>query len=162
TATTEPSGNGSADPGSGTRSTALPATTPPEASLAVPARKRAADRRTPTVGGIATEGTADGIGTVVATQVPAAPALPEPPALQRALRPLNRYRPPSGFALTGLDEEATAQRAADSGVVVPVPNCEQRREARLQLVMDVSSSTVVWQDTFAELQRVCERAGAFR
>ncbi|MEU6097468.1 SAV_2336 N-terminal domain-related protein [Streptomyces sp. NPDC047079] len=137
-------------------------TVPPETSLALRARKRAADRRTPAVGGIATEGPARGTGTVVATQVPAASVLPEPLALQRALRPLNRYRPPSRPAWSGLDEEATAQRAADTGVIVPVPARGQRREARLQLVMDVSSSTVVWQDTFAELRRICERAGAFR
>ncbi|MGV9242817.1 SAV_2336 N-terminal domain-related protein [Streptomyces sp. NPDC003710] len=138
------------------------ATVPPETTLTVPSRKRAADHRTPAVGGIATEGPADATGTVVATRVPAASVLPEPLSLQRALRPLNRYRPPSGPSWSGLDEEATAQRAADTGVIVPVPARGQRREARLQLVMDVSSSTVVWQDTFAELRRICERAGAFR
>ncbi|MGW1163277.1 SAV_2336 N-terminal domain-related protein [Streptomyces sp. NPDC002513] len=162
TAATAATGEDTAGAVSGTGPGSRRSAVPPETSLAVPARKQAADRRTPAVGGIATEGPADGGGTVVSTQVPAASVLPEPLGLQRALRPLNRYRPPGGPSWSGLDEEATAQRAADTGVVVPVPAPGQRREARLQLVMDVSSSTVVWQNTFAELRQVCERAGAFR
>jgi hypothetical protein len=143
--------------------TGHPAAPPAEASLVVPARKQAVDRRQPPpTAGTATEGTAEGTGAVVATRVPAAPVLPDPLALQRALRPLHRYRPPSRPASSVLDEEATAERAADTGLVVPVASYEHRREARLQLVMDISSSTVVWQDTFADLLRVCERAGAFR
>lgn len=39
---------------------------------------------------------------------------------------------------------------------------DRRRQARLALLMDVSSSTVVWEQTFDELRQVCERAGAFR
>ncbi|MFF3849537.1 SAV_2336 N-terminal domain-related protein [Streptomyces sp. NPDC002328] len=137
----------------------------PTASLAVPQRHRTGgvERRSRTAGGgAATEGTAAGAGAVVETKVPSASVLPDPLALQRALRPLDRYRPPSRPAFTVLDEEATAQRAADTGLVVPVASREHRREARLQLVMDVSSSAVVWRDTFTELLQVCERAGAFR
>ncbi|MGW4511808.1 SAV_2336 N-terminal domain-related protein [Streptomyces sp. NPDC004393] len=162
TATAPSTAEDTVEPAPGTRPGNGRSTVPPETSLVVAARKQAADRRIPAVGGIATEGPAGGTGTVVSTQVPAASVLPEPLALQRALRPLNRYRSPSGPSWSGLDEEATAQRAADTGVVVPVPAPGQRREARLQLVMDVSSSTVVWQHTFAELRQVCERAGAFR
>ncbi|GHH81831.1 hypothetical protein GCM10018793_40150 [Streptomyces sulfonofaciens] len=96
-------------------------------------------------------------------QVPAAPALPEPLALQRGLRILQRYRAPvrpvSGQAL---DEDRTADRAAESGLVQPVLRAVRRREARLLLVMDVSTSTVVWQQALDELRQVCERAGAFR
>ncbi len=96
-------------------------------------------------------------------RVPAAPALPEPLALQRGLRILQRYRAPVR-PTTGhiLDEGRTADRAAESGLVQPVLRVERRREARLLLLMDVSTSTVVWQQALDELRQVCERAGAFR
>ncbi|MFD9795472.1 SAV_2336 N-terminal domain-related protein [Streptomyces sp. NPDC059070] len=93
---------------------------------------------------------------------PAAATLPEPAALQRALRPLQQYRTPARSAGHRLDEQATADRAADLGLVVPVLKPDRRRQARLALLMDVSSSTVVWQQTLDELRQVCERAGAFR
>ncbi|GCB45989.1 SAV_2336 N-terminal domain-related protein [Streptomyces sp. NL15-2K] len=95
-------------------------------------------------------------------RVPAAPALPEPLALQAGLRPLQRYRAPVRPVPRVLDERATAERAAESGLVVPVLRTERRREARLLLLMDVSTSTVVWQQALDELRQVCERAGAFR
>ena len=94
--------------------------------------------------------------------VPAAAALPDAAALQRALRPLQRYRPPMRPVRRDLDEVATADRAADTGLVVPVLRTARRREARLALVMDVSSSNVVWDRALEELRQVCERAGAFR
>ncbi|GHJ35920.1 tetratricopeptide repeat protein [Streptomyces sp. TS71-3] len=96
-------------------------------------------------------------------QVPAAPALPEPLALQHGLRILQRYRAPvRPVSSTTLDEDRTADRAAESGLVQPVLRPERRREARLLLVMDASTSTVVWQQALDELRQVCERAGAFR
>ncbi|MBK3645003.1 SAV_2336 N-terminal domain-related protein [Streptomyces sp. MBT33] len=107
-------------------------------------------------------GAAQRAGAVVPTWVPAATALPDPLALQRALRPLNRYRSSSRPEWTELDEAATAERAADTGIISPVHRREERRQARLQLVMDVSSSTVVWRDTLDDLRRICERAGSFR
>ncbi|MET7711990.1 SAV_2336 N-terminal domain-related protein [Streptomyces sp. NPDC005407] len=94
--------------------------------------------------------------------VPAAAALPDALALQRSLRPLQRYRPPMRLVRRELDEVATADRAADTGLVVPVLRTARRREARLALVMDVSSSNVVWDKALDELRQVCERAGAFR
>ncbi|MFI6346647.1 SAV_2336 N-terminal domain-related protein [Streptomyces sp. NPDC050560] len=95
-------------------------------------------------------------------QVPAAPALPEPLSLQRGLRILQRYRAPVRPVPGALDEGRTADRAAESGLVQPVMRSERRREARLLLVMDVSTSTMVWQQALDELRQVCERAGAFR
>ncbi|MFH8608205.1 SAV_2336 N-terminal domain-related protein [Streptomyces sp. NPDC018029] len=98
----------------------------------------------------------------VPVQVPAAAVLPDPLALQRALRPLQRYRPPARPVPRALDEQATAERAADTGLVVPVLRHARRREARLLLVMDLSTSTVVWEQALGELRHVCERSGAFR
>ncbi|WP_405588916.1 SAV_2336 N-terminal domain-related protein [Streptomyces sp. NBC_01092] len=105
----------------------------------------------------------DGAGTrMTPVRVPAAPALPEPLALQRGLRPLQRYRAPVRPVPRTLDERATAERAAESGLVLPVLRTDRRREARLLLLMDVSTSTVVWQQALDELRQVCARAGAFR
>ncbi|MFF7606949.1 SAV_2336 N-terminal domain-related protein [Streptomyces parvulus] len=104
-------------------------------------------------------GTGPGLTPV---RVPAAPALPEPLALQRGLRPLQRYRAPVRPVPRTLDERATAERAAESGLVLPVLRTDRRREARLLLLMDVSTSTVVWQQALDELRQVCARAGAFR
>ncbi|MFH9733147.1 SAV_2336 N-terminal domain-related protein [Streptomyces sp. NPDC017260] len=104
-------------------------------------------------------GTGDGPAPV---RVPAAPSLPEPLALQRGLRPLQRYRAPVRPVPRTLDERATAERAAESGLVLPVLRTDRRREARLLLLMDVSTSTVVWQQALDELRQVCARAGAFR
>ncbi|NEB07840.1 hypothetical protein G3I32_02905, partial [Streptomyces coelicoflavus] len=83
-------------------------------------------------------------------------------ALQRGLRPLQRYRAPVRPVPRTLDERATAERAAESGLVLPVLRTDRRREARLLLLMDVSTSTVVWQQGLDELRQVCARAGAFR
>ncbi|MEV6552555.1 SAV_2336 N-terminal domain-related protein [Streptomyces sp. NPDC051597] len=98
----------------------------------------------------------------VRVAAPAAATLPEPLALQRALRPLQHYRPPARTTGRHLDEQATADRAAETGLILPVLRPDRRRQARLALVMDVSSSTVVWEQTLDELRQVCERAGAFR
>ncbi|MBY6302661.1 metallophosphoesterase [Streptomyces clavuligerus] len=95
-------------------------------------------------------------------RVPAPTALPDARALERSLRPLQRYRPPLRPVRRELDETATADRAADTGLVLPVLTTRRRREARLALVMDESSSTVVWQDVLEELRQIGERAGAFR
>ncbi|MEV3989165.1 SAV_2336 N-terminal domain-related protein [Streptomyces sp. NPDC049837] len=114
-------------------------------------------------GGSATPGdSGDGADGGARVWVPTAATLPDPIALQRALRPLQRFQAPRAPVRRVLDERATADRAADTGLTVPVLRRERRREARVQLLMDVSSSTVVWQQTLEELRTVCERAGAFR
>jgi tetratricopeptide (TPR) repeat protein len=61
-----------------------------------------------------------------------------------------------------LDERATVERAADTGLLVPVLRAPRRRAGRLRLLMDVSTSTVVWDRALDELRRICERSGAFR
>ncbi|MEU6840626.1 SAV_2336 N-terminal domain-related protein [Streptomyces sp. NPDC046716] len=99
----------------------------------------------------------------VPVRVPAPPVLPDPVGLQRGLRPLQRYRAPVRPAARLLDEQATAELAARSGgLVIPVLAPRRRREARLLLLMDLSTSTVVWREALDELRLVCERAGAFR
>lgn len=99
----------------------------------------------------------------VPVRVPAAAALPRILEIQRALRALQRHRPPAPPTRTVLDEPATAEASARAlGLVIPVLRAESRREATVRLVMDASPSMAVWQDMFEELRSVCERLGAFR
>ncbi|MBD0843551.1 SAV_2336 N-terminal domain-related protein [Streptomyces sp. TRM68416] len=143
-------------PGSGTTPVGPPRTPRLPADQPAPQPPDSARLFAPGPGG---DGTDTGMTPV---RVPAAPALPEPLALQRGLRPLQRYRAPVRPVPRTLDEHATAQRAAESGLVLPVLRTDRRREARLLLLMDVSTSTVVWQQALDELRQVCARAGAFR
>ncbi|MER7400859.1 SAV_2336 N-terminal domain-related protein, partial [Streptomyces sp. NPDC000151] len=102
-------------------------------------------------------------GTGLPVGVPAAPALPDLLALQRALRPLQRYRSAAPAVQHVLDETATAERSARSGgLVMPVFRAVPRAEASLQLVMDAASSMCVWDRLLHELQQVFAQLGAFR
>ncbi|MBY8888179.1 hypothetical protein K7472_25560 [Streptomyces sp. PTM05] len=96
-------------------------------------------------------------------RVPVANAFPQLLPLERALRPLQRYRP-HVRARRGseLDEMATAETSARSGHILPVFREVRRRDARLLLVMDDSPSMVVWDQMLEELRLVCEQVGAFR
>ncbi|MGW7190564.1 SAV_2336 N-terminal domain-related protein, partial [Streptomyces sp. NPDC054838] len=102
-------------------------------------------------------------GGGVPVRVPGAAALPRILEIQRALRALQRHRPPGPPTRTVLDEGATAEASARAlGLVIPVFRPESRREATVRLVMDASPSMAVWHDMFEELRSVCERLGAFR
>ncbi|WP_327369820.1 SAV_2336 N-terminal domain-related protein [Streptomyces sp. NBC_01217] len=104
-----------------------------------------------------------GRARVLTVGVPAAPALPAPLELQRALRPLQRYRPAVPPLRRTLDETATAELSARAGgVIMPVFRGVSRGEALLQCVMDASSSMLVWDRMFGELQRIFGQLGAFR
>ncbi|WP_328626270.1 SAV_2336 family protein [Streptomyces sp. NBC_00353] len=101
--------------------------------------------------------------TTLTLSVPAAPALPAPLELQRALRPLQRYRPASPPTRRILDETATAELSARAGgLIIPVFRGVSRADALLQFVMDASSSMRVWDRMFGELQQVFGQLGAFR
>ncbi|MFE2458590.1 SAV_2336 N-terminal domain-related protein [Streptomyces sp. NPDC059402] len=94
--------------------------------------------------------------------VPAAPVLPAPLELQRSLRPLQGYRSPATPLRSELDEVATAEVSARAGgLILPVRRYLSRRDARLQLVLDASSSMRVWGRLFAELAQIFSRLGAF-
>ncbi|WP_369233413.1 SAV_2336 N-terminal domain-related protein [Streptomyces sp. R21] len=154
-----PTGPAGPRPPTGTGDGGLPA--PPPTPYQPHSESRPADRAGLFAPGPGDE-TAAGTPAMRPVRVPAAPALPEPLALQRGLRPLQRYRAPVRPVPRTLDENATAEQAAETGLLLPVLRTERRREARLLLLMDVSTSTVVWQQALDELRQVCERAGAFR
>ncbi|MFF9346001.1 SAV_2336 N-terminal domain-related protein [Streptomyces sp. NPDC014734] len=102
-------------------------------------------------------------GATLTFGVPAAPALPAPLELQRALRPLQRYRPAAPPMRHTLDEAATAERSAGAGgLILPVFRGASRRESVVQCVMDASSSMLVWDRLFGELQQIFGQLGAFR
>ncbi|MFB6708174.1 SAV_2336 N-terminal domain-related protein [Streptomyces sp. NPDC056333] len=108
-------------------------------------------------------GRAGRTATTLTLGVPAAPALPAPLELQRALRPLQRYRPASPPTRRVLDETATAELSARAGgLIIPVFRGVSRADALLQFVMDASSSMRVWDRMFGELQQVFSQLGAFR
>ncbi|WP_333740234.1 SAV_2336 N-terminal domain-related protein [Streptomyces sp. IBSBF 2806] len=110
----------------------------------------------------APRGRGAGRTTALPVGVPAAPALPSLLELQRALRRLQRYRSPAPPLRTRLDETATAERSAQAGgLILPVHRAVTRRDARLQLVLDASSSMRVWDRLFIELQQVFGQLGAF-
>ncbi|MFJ7997906.1 SAV_2336 N-terminal domain-related protein [Streptomyces sp. NPDC096310] len=104
-----------------------------------------------------------GAAAALTLGVPAAPALPAPLELQRALRPLQRYRPSAPPLRRTLDEVATVELSARAGgLIIPVFRGVSRGDAILQLVMDASSSMRVWERLFAELQQIFGQLGAFR
>ncbi|MET7796978.1 SAV_2336 N-terminal domain-related protein [Streptomyces decoyicus] len=94
--------------------------------------------------------------------VPIASAFPGLLPLQRALRPIQRYRPPVAPVRRKLDEPATAELSAHAEMIIPVLRGVHRRAAALRLLMDGSSSMAVWEQMLHDLRQVCERVGAFR
>ncbi|MCA1223739.1 SAV_2336 N-terminal domain-related protein, partial [Streptomyces sp. 8L] len=108
-------------------------------------------------------GAVPGAGALLPLGVPVASALPSTLQLQRALRPLQRYQRTAAPVERLLDEAATVDLSARAGgLVVPVYRASARAEVDLQLVMDVSSSMLVWQRLIAELEDIFSHLGAFR
>ena len=93
-------------------------------------------------------------------ETPAAPALRNPLAIARAIRPLMRKVP--SRTETILDEEATARQIAEKNIWIPVLEPAPERWLDLALVIEESSSLPIWQETITEFQTLLERHGAFR
>jgi hypothetical protein len=108
----------------------------------------------------ASQSTPTGRGVPSLGDSPSARELYRPLALQRALRPLLRAVP-TGPAIS-LDEEATVNRSAEAGAVIPVliPACE--RWLNLVIVVDTSPSMMLWGNLVSELGRLLTQIGAFR
>ncbi|TDU02113.1 hypothetical protein EDD99_0498 [Streptomyces sp. 846.5] len=86
--------------------------------------------------------------------------IPEPLRFARQLRPLKRNRPALHRRL--VDEQATVERAAQAGVVDVVLRPDAERWLDVVLVVDESTSMLLWRDLSAELHLLLERLGAFR
>ncbi|MEV7094979.1 FxSxx-COOH system tetratricopeptide repeat protein [Amycolatopsis sp. NPDC051045] len=91
---------------------------------------------------------------------PTLPALAEAREIARALRPLARSVPSPWKEV--LDEEATAVRAAEDGLWLPVWKPDQWRRFDLTLVVDTATSMELWQPTVEEFRELTRRLGAFR
>ncbi|MEU9347047.1 FxSxx-COOH system tetratricopeptide repeat protein [Streptomyces sp. NPDC048278] len=88
------------------------------------------------------------------------PDLRDAAGITRALRPLKQLVP-SAFEVE-LDEETTAERAAEDGLWVPYTRAADERRFDLVLVVDDHATMVIWEQTVAEFTAVAERLGAFR
>ena len=98
--------------------------------------------------------------TGVPIKVMSAPAIRDPLAIIRAMRPLIRQVSTGEDA--GLDEVATAQRIADECIWMPVTKPAVEPWLELALIIDESPSMLIWRRTVLELQRLLKHYGAFR
>ncbi|SFO06655.1 diguanylate cyclase (GGDEF) domain-containing protein [Streptomyces sp. cf124] len=93
-------------------------------------------------------------------RIPAVRGLRHPLGIVRALRALKR-RVPSAHR-SELDENATAESIADSGVLDAVLRPSEDRWLHLVLAVDDGPSMRVWRDTVAELTDALTGSGIFR
>ncbi len=100
------------------------------------------------------------VGSGLSLRVPEAPSLREPLTLARALKPLMR-RMPSGATLV-LDEAATTQQIAETGLWLPVLKPTLEPWLDLELVVDEGISMQIWRHTIGELERLLKNYGIFR
>ncbi|MGW8766737.1 SAV_2336 N-terminal domain-related protein [Streptomyces sp. NPDC055815] len=102
-------------------------------------------------------------GAALPVRAPGANALPGLLGLQKALRPLRGYAPAPPRPDEGvLDEEATADRSAAAGMLMPVLRPAAVRRPDIQLLMDTGPAMVVWDRMVEELRQACQQSGAFR
>ncbi|MEV1023570.1 SAV_2336 N-terminal domain-related protein [Streptomyces sp. NPDC050264] len=143
------------DPGTRRSDPANPGAPHPTEPRAAPADAGGTSRAAP-------EAPASSSPSVPAPGVAVLPGLPPLPALSRSLRSLRAYRPPGPAALSELDETATAELTATTGLLSPVRRPVRRRTADLVLLMDGAPSMAVWDGLLEELRRACVQVGAFR
>ncbi|WP_433452450.1 SAV_2336 N-terminal domain-related protein [Streptomyces sp. CA-142005] len=104
----------------------------------------------------------EGAAAAFPVRAPAAGALPGLLGLEQALRALGRYRTASARAEDErIDEEATADRAAAGGILLPVTRPGRRRRCDVQLLMDTGPAMAVWGRMVEELRQACQQSGAF-
>lgn len=101
-------------------------------------------------------------GAVGRIGLPAEAALPAPLALQRALRPLRRYRSRTLPVRGGLDETATAERSAQTAVLMPVWRPAPAGGTEFQLLLDAGGQMAVWEPMVRQLRSLIVQLGAFR
>ena len=92
--------------------------------------------------------------------VSAASALRTRLDLARSLRPLMRKVP--SHQHFDLDEDATVTQIAETEVWMPVVRASPERWLELDLVVEDSKTTTIWERSIAELVHLAEYQGAFR
>ncbi|MEU4065318.1 FxSxx-COOH system tetratricopeptide repeat protein [Streptomyces wedmorensis] len=88
------------------------------------------------------------------------PDLHDAPGIARRLRPLKQLSP-SAYDIE-LDEEATAEHAAEDGLWLPYTRPAGERRFDLVLVVDDHATMAIWEQTIAEFTSLVEQLGAFR
>ncbi|WIV61292.1 FxSxx-COOH system tetratricopeptide repeat protein [Amycolatopsis nalaikhensis] len=97
------------------------------------------------------------------TGVPRRSAMRGGPAILRALRPLKQLRPSPREDDVELDEERTAEQAAESGIWFPLlRRGPTTRVLDLTVVVDAGSSMALWQPEVAAFLKLVQQLGAFR
>lgn len=91
--------------------------------------------------------------------LPLVPRLASERELGRSLRPFNRRMPSA--TETEIDEVATAERAAEEGLWMPALRPAETRWLSIAVVVDASSSMLVWRPTARSFVTLLERQGAF-
>lgn len=86
--------------------------------------------------------------------------LPGGMAISRALRPLRRPAP--SLVEVEIDEERTAERAAEDDLWLPYTNPVRTRQLELTLVVDDGPSVPAWRRTVAQFTSLLGQLGAFR
>jgi formylglycine-generating enzyme required for sulfatase activity len=93
-------------------------------------------------------------------KVPEVAALRNRRQISRALRPLLCKVPSKSRQV--IDEEATALRAAEEKIWLPVVRPEPERWLELAIVIEATNLLDVWQETIDDFRHLLERHGAFR
>ncbi|MFB6841431.1 FxSxx-COOH system tetratricopeptide repeat protein [Streptomyces sp. NPDC056361] len=88
------------------------------------------------------------------------PDLHDAPGIARRLRPLKQLSP-SAYDIE-LDEEATAEHAAEDGLWMPYTRPAGERRFDLVLVVDDHATMAIWEQTISEFTSLVEQLGAFR
>ncbi|MFI8822661.1 FxSxx-COOH system tetratricopeptide repeat protein [Streptomyces sp. NPDC053431] len=88
------------------------------------------------------------------------PDLRDAPEISRRLRPLKQVVP--SRTDVELDEEATAEHAAEAGLWMPWIRAADERRFDLVLVVDDHATMAIWDQTVAEFTALAEQLGAFR
>jgi Double-GTPase 2 len=96
----------------------------------------------------------------VPVAAPEAPALSDKLGLSRSFRPLKKRK--HSVHENEIDEVATAQFVAQSGLWMPAMRPKRVRWMDLALVVDSGESMHLWQQTVHEFRGVLEDLGAFR
>ncbi|WP_262013734.1 TIR-like protein FxsC [Micromonospora sp. Mcm103] len=92
--------------------------------------------------------------------LPAAPGLTGPRELQKALRPFRRRAASRRHQV--LDEAATVEVIASTGIWSVVQRPARERWLDVALVVDASPTMQLWRTDVAELEETLHRTGAFR
>lgn len=105
-------------------------------------------------------GTGDALADAVRGGGPRVPALRETLPLGRALRPLRRRVPSRRMFV--LDERATADQIADTGLWLPAMRPVMERRYRATVLVDSSASMLVWRPTINAFLTLLAQVGAFQ